>query len=59
MGAAEVVRYVTRHGAGRIARIVLSGTVTPMLLQSPDNPDGIPAGVAAQSRAAMIRDIGD
>jgi pimeloyl-ACP methyl ester carboxylesterase len=59
MGAAEVVRYVTRHGAGRVARIVLSGAVTPMLLQGPDNPDGIPASAAAQFRAVMIRDIGD
>ena len=30
-----------------------------MLLQSPDNPDGIPAAAAAESRATMIRDIGD
>jgi non-heme chloroperoxidase len=59
IGAAEVVRYVTRHGAGRIDRIVLSGTVTPMLLQSADNPDGIPASAAAQARAVMTRDIGD
>jgi pimeloyl-ACP methyl ester carboxylesterase len=59
MGTAEVVRYLTRHGSGRIARLVLSGTVTPMLLQSADNPDGIPADVAVQSRAAMLRDIGD
>lgn len=59
MGTAEVVRYLTRHGSGRIARLVLSGTVTPMLLQSADNPDGIPADVAAQSRAALLRDIGD
>jgi non-heme chloroperoxidase len=59
MGTAEVVRYLTRHGSGRIARLVLSGTVTPMLLQSADNPDGIPADVAAQSRVAMLRDIGD
>jgi non-heme chloroperoxidase len=59
MGAAEAVRYLTRHEAGRVARLVLSGTVTPMLLQSPDNPDGIPDDIAAQSRAAMLRDIGD
>jgi len=59
MGTAEVVRYVTRHGIGRIGRIVLSGTVTPMLLQSPDNPDGIPASAVAHSRAAMNRDIGE
>jgi non-heme chloroperoxidase len=59
MGAAEVVRYLTRHGGGRIARLVLSGTVTPMLLQSADNPDGMPEDAAAQSRATMLRDIGD
>jgi non-heme chloroperoxidase len=59
MGTAEVVRYISRHGAGRIARLVLSGTVTPMLLQSADNPDGIPEDAAAQSRAVMLRDVGD
>lgn len=59
MGAGEVVRYITRHGAGRVARLVLSGTVTPMLLQSDDNPDGILATAAAQLRALMVRDIGD
>jgi non-heme chloroperoxidase len=59
MGTAEVVRYLTRHGAGRIARIVLSGAVTPMLVQGPDNPDGIPDDVVAQVRSVMLRDIGD
>ena len=59
MGTAEVVRYLTRHGAGRIARIVLSGAVTPMLLQGPDNPDGIPDDAVAQVRSVMLRDIGD
>ena len=59
MGTAEVVRYLTRHGAGRIARIVLSGAVTPMLLQGPDNPDGIPEDAVAQVRSVMLRDIGD
>ncbi len=59
MGTAEVARYLTRHGAGRIARVVLSGTVTPMLLQGPDNPDGIPDDALAQVRSVMLRDIGD
>ncbi|UQX12285.1 alpha/beta fold hydrolase [Candidatus Mycobacterium methanotrophicum] len=59
MGSGEVVRYLTRHGAGRVARVVLSGTVTPMLLQGPDNPEGIPDELAAQSREVMLRDIGD
>ena len=59
MGTAEVIRYLTRHGAGRIARVVLSGTVTPMLLQGPDNPDGIPDDAVAQVPSVMLRDIGD
>jgi non-heme chloroperoxidase len=59
MGSGEVVRYLTRHGSGRIARAVLSGTVAPNLLQGPDNPDGIPAEAVAQVRSVMLRDIGD
>lgn len=31
MGTGEVVRYLTRHGTQRVARIVLIGTTTPML----------------------------
>lgn len=41
MGACEVVRYLTRHGAARVARIALLGTTTPVLRQSAANPDGI------------------
>jgi pimeloyl-ACP methyl ester carboxylesterase len=59
MGAAEVVRYLTRHGAARVGRVVLSGTVTPMLMHGPDNPDGFPADAVAQLRSVMLRDIGD
>ena len=42
MAAGETVRYLTRHGRQRIARIVLvSPTVTPYRRQTPDNPDGM------------------
>ena len=40
--AGEVIRYVTRHGSARLDRIVLVGAQGPCLLQSVDNPDGIP-----------------
>jgi non-heme chloroperoxidase len=40
--AGEVIRYVTRHGSARLDRIVLVGAQGPCLLQSADNPDGIP-----------------
>lgn len=41
MGSAVIVRYLTRHGCDRVARIALLGTTTPLLFQAADNPDGI------------------
>lgn len=42
MAGGEIVRYLSRHGSSRIARIVMLGSMTPKLLQSEDNPNGIP-----------------
>jgi pimeloyl-ACP methyl ester carboxylesterase len=33
-GCGEVVRYLSRHGATRVERIVLIGTVTPFFLKT-------------------------
>jgi pimeloyl-ACP methyl ester carboxylesterase len=41
-GGAECVRYLTRHGSDRIARLALVAAITPMVGQAPDNPDGVP-----------------
>ena len=38
----EVVRAITRHGASRIARIVLVGATLPAPMATPSNPDGVP-----------------
>ncbi len=47
----EAVRYVTRHGDARIARLVLVGATLPAPMRSRDNPDGIdPAAFDAQRR---------
>jgi non-heme chloroperoxidase len=44
MAGGEMVRYLTRHGAGRIARLVFVATAaTPFRTLTPDNPTGIPA----------------
>ena len=40
MGGGEVVRYLARHGADRVSRIVLAAAVPPYLFKSDDNPDG-------------------
>jgi non-heme chloroperoxidase len=42
MGGGEVVRYIGRFGTDRIERIVLISSVTPFMLKTDDNPDGMP-----------------
>jgi hypothetical protein len=41
MGGGEVVRYLSRYGSDRVAKAVLLGSVTPYMLKTPDNPDGV------------------
>jgi non-heme chloroperoxidase len=44
-GGGEVIRYVARHGKGRVAKAVLISSVPPGLLKSDKNPDGLPMEV--------------
>ena len=44
-GGGEVARYIGRHGTNRVARAVLVGAVTPQMMASPANPDGVPMSV--------------
>ncbi|MDM5177911.1 alpha/beta hydrolase [Massilia sp. DJPM01] len=41
MGCNEVVRYLSRFGSARVARIVLMGPMTPMIMRADDNPGGL------------------
>jgi len=44
MASGEMVRYLTRHGAGRIGGLVFVATAaTPFPTQTADNPHGVPA----------------
>ena len=47
MGGGEVARYVARHGGRRVNRAVLVSAVTPFLLRTADNPDGVDPSVFA------------
>lgn len=58
MGAQEVMHYLDRHGTGRVAGVVLSAPATPVLLQSPDHPDGIPESIFEAQREAIRHDLG-
>ncbi|WP_175664208.1 alpha/beta fold hydrolase [Burkholderia ambifaria] len=65
-GGGEAARYVARHGepAGRVAKVILVSAVTPLMLKTQANPDGVPievfdglrAGTAA-NRAQFFLDV--
>jgi len=44
-GGGEVVRYLARHGASRVAKAVLISAVPPLMVQTPANPGGLPKKV--------------
>jgi non-heme chloroperoxidase len=45
MGTGEVTRYLGTHGSARVARAVLVSPIPPFLLQTDDNPEGLPASL--------------
>ncbi|MFJ9720736.1 alpha/beta fold hydrolase [Streptomyces sp. NPDC101213] len=53
-GGGEVARYVARAEPGRVAKAVLVGAVTPIMLRTPDNPGGLPMEVFDGFRAALL-----
>lgn len=57
MGAGEAVRYLTRHGRDRVRRLVLLAPITPFLLKTPDNPDGIDHAILERGRTALSKDF--
>jgi len=65
-GGGEVARYIGRHGTDRLSGAVLVGAVPPLMLQTPDNPLGLPiaafddirSGVQAD-RSQFFRDLSE
>lgn len=63
-GGGEVAHYVGRHGNERVAKVVLVGAVPPLMLKTPDNPDGTPLEVfdgiregTALNRSQFFKDL--
>ncbi len=55
-GAGEVVRYIGRHGDRRLSKVVLIGSITPTLMKSASNPNGIPLSAFDEIRTAVRSD---
>lgn len=45
MGTGEVTRYLAAYGSSRVAKAVLISPIPPFLLQTADNPDGLPGSL--------------
>jgi non-heme chloroperoxidase len=55
-GGGEVVRYIGRHGNGRVAKAVVIGAIPPLMLKTPTNPGGTPIEEFDKIRAAVLAD---
>ncbi len=63
-GGGEVARYIGRHGTARVKKTVLVSAVPPLMLQTADNPDGVPTEVfdglrksSLENRAQLYLDL--
>ena len=52
-GGGEVVRYIGRHGEGRVARAVLISSVPPLMVKTDANPGGLPKSVFDDLQAQL------
>jgi non-heme chloroperoxidase len=55
-GGGEVARYIGKHGGNRVAKAVLIGSITPLMLKTPANPAGTPIEAFDQIRKAVLAD---
>ena len=55
-GGGEVARYIGRHGTERVGKAVLISSISPTLLKTPGNPDGIPREAFDKIRASVQAD---
>jgi non-heme chloroperoxidase len=57
MGCGVIVRYLSRHGPRRVARVALVSPTLPFLLKTEDNPDGVDKIVFERLRATWSKDF--
>lgn len=55
-GGGEVARYIGRFGTKHVAKTVLIGSVTPLMLKTSANPGGLPIEAFDQIRAGVLAD---
>jgi non-heme chloroperoxidase len=56
MGGGEVARYLANYGSTRVVKAVLISSVTPYLLKTEDNPDGVDQSVFDEMVEGLEKD---
>ena len=56
MGGGEVARYLSRHQGKGVSKVALISSVVPYMLQTEDNPEGVPQATFDQMTAGMKAD---
>lgn len=59
MGGGEVARYIARYGEARLAKAVFISAVTPYLLKTSDNPEGVDQKVFDGMVEKIVKDRPD
>ncbi len=56
MGGGEIAKYFSLYGGDKVSKVVLISAVVPYMLQTPDNPNGVPQKVFDGMLKAMTND---
>ena len=56
VGCGEIVRYLSRHASNRVARVALVSTITPFILKTDDNPEGVDRATLEYVRKVLSKD---
>ncbi len=59
MGGGEVARYLSHYGQARVAKAVFISAVTPFLLKTDSNPEGVDGKVFEGIVAGLVKDRAD
>ncbi|GAA0519499.1 arylesterase [Paractinoplanes deccanensis] len=57
-GTGDVVRYLSTHGSARVRKVALVAGITPFLIRTADNPDGLREADVADIEARAGRCLG-
>ena len=56
MGTGEVTRYLGRYGSAGVSKAAMFGVIPPFLLQTDENPKGVPGDVFEGIQQAIVAD---